>query len=508
MKYKLILRYTIVAGAIILTMGSCKKNFGDENTNPDATNTAVTSALLTNVLSNMAAFTWDAGGITTISGLYSQYFSETQYTDVSIFTKQSLNWDDYFAPALGSSNANSYTATGYLASLNDIIIANTTAATMTAAAANGSNADQIAIARILKVYIFSILTNIYGDIPYSKVFQSTVGITPFDKQQDIYTDMFKELSEAVAQFDGGATVSGDILFGGDEARWKKFANSLHALLAIQLSKVDPTTGKNEFAAALSADGGVLESGDDVELPFPGGNFLSPIYKYYDVTKRFDYAVSATMTGWLAGKNDPRGLPYIYGTSTVGFPFGLSRNDAVNFANNNVGFAQLMKGAARSTGTDPFPILMASEIYLARAEAAELGWTGEDAASMYSSGIRAGWDFWSDGSGSFNDAAFTAYMANTDVSLSSGNVLQKINEQEWAASYPAGVRGWNVWRRTGYPELTGGPAAVTAGHAIPRRIAYGPSTYSYNASNTNAAAQQYTVQGDLDSQLGRMWWDVQ
>src|SRR5258708_3406099 len=157
-------------GALLvgLAVPSCKKidDFGNTNQNPGATTSPVTSALLTNVLSTVAAYTWDAGGITTISGLYCQYFSETQYTDISIYNTEKPNRDFYYAPY-----GNSYTSSGALYSLKKIIDFNTDPKTATVAAANGSNANQIATARILKAYIFSMITDSYGDIPYSKALQ-------------------------------------------------------------------------------------------------------------------------------------------------------------------------------------------------------------------------------------------------------------------------------------------------------------------------------------------------
>ncbi|MBS1665301.1 MAG: SusD/RagB family nutrient-binding outer membrane lipoprotein, partial [Bacteroidetes bacterium] len=262
-------KISIVAGLslAVLTGTSCKKvkEFGDLNQDPTATTAPIPPALLSNVLSNMATFTWDAGGINTVSGLYSQYFSETQYTDASTYSKQSLNWDDYFA----GSSTNASTQVGYLNNLQAIISYCTNPATATTAATYGSVNNQIAIARILKAYIFSQLTDAFGDMPYFGALKGDNGTVVYDKQSVIYTDLFKELTQAVAQFDGG-TVSGDILFSGNTTKWKKFANSLHALLALHLSKVDAATGKKEFAAALAASGGVIEEGGDVSLAFPGG----------------------------------------------------------------------------------------------------------------------------------------------------------------------------------------------------------------------------------------------
>ena len=81
--------------------------------------------------------------------------------------------------------------------------------------------------------------------------------------------------QAVAQFDGGAPVKGDILLDGDITHWKKFANSLRMIMALRLSSVDATKGKTEFVDAMNSNGGYLTTNaDDVMLAYPGGNYSS------------------------------------------------------------------------------------------------------------------------------------------------------------------------------------------------------------------------------------------
>jgi len=485
MKLKIYL-FTVIAVAGT-AISSCSKinDFGNLNQNPGQTVTPVTSALLTNTLAGLAGYTWDAGGLTTLSGLYAQYFSETQYTDASTYSKQRINWDGYYA--------------GALYDLQVIINYNTDAATAGLATTNGSNANQIAVARILKAYIYSLLTDVYGDLPYTGALKGDNGIVAFDKQQDIYTDLFKELTEAVAQFDNGAPASGDILFNGDISRWKKFANSIHALLALNLSKVDPTKGKTEFNAALNASEGVIESGEDITLAFPGGNFFNPIYNYYTITARLDYAVSKTVTDFLSSNNDNRIAAY--GETAVGFPSGLTRIDAIAFGNANTNWAKLLKGD-KASPTDAFNIITAAEIDLARAEAAQLGWTSESANSLYRTGIKDSWTSW----GVFNQDDYDAYITQSNIDLATGDAYKKITTQEWVTHYPAGLRGWSIWRRTGYPALSPAPGAIIK--TIPRRVSYGTNEYSTNPDNVQAAAKQYSVNGDDDSGLGRIWWDKQ
>ena len=96
-KIKLFLAASLAAS--LVTVSSCSKEFGNMNTNPTVPLTPLTSALLTQTLSNVgSSYAWDQGGISTVAGLYCQYFSETQYTDASAqYSKPTFNWDGYYA---------------------------------------------------------------------------------------------------------------------------------------------------------------------------------------------------------------------------------------------------------------------------------------------------------------------------------------------------------------------------------------------------------------------------
>ncbi|MBS1729500.1 MAG: SusD/RagB family nutrient-binding outer membrane lipoprotein [Bacteroidetes bacterium] len=479
----------LLAGMVLAGAGftSCNKfkDFGNVNQNPGITTSPITSALLTNVESGLGNYTWDAGGITTLSGLYCQYYSETQYTDASCYSRQQPNWDGYYA--------------GRLMDLQTIINYNSDPATAAAAAASGANANQIAIARILKVYIFALLTDSYGDIPYFQALKLDNGIVPFDKQSEIYPDFFKELSEAVNQLDdAGQAMSGDIIYNGDNTMWRKFANSLHAMLALRLSKVDAGQGKSEFNNALNGKDGVFGTGETAQLDYPDGNFPNPVYNYYNVTLRKDYAVSKFFLDGLLSNNDKRAD--VWASSTVGFPYGLTRDNAIAFSNANPTWARLFQGTATSVN-DPFYILTSGEVFLARAEAAQMGWTGENASSLYQSGIQDSWTL----NGVYNASDFNAYMALPNISLAGGDEIKKIATQEWITHYPNGRRGWADWRRTGYPALTPAPGATNS-YGIPRRMAYGQNTLTLNPDNAAAASAIFTGPDGANSQYARMWWD--
>jgi hypothetical protein len=483
MKHNLKYKFTAVALAVALVWGpSCKKvDFGTINNNPNQTTEPITSALLTNSLSSIANRTWDGGGITTLEGLYCQYFSETQYTDASRYSKTTNNWDGYYA--------------GVMYDLQNIINYNSDPNTADKAAQNGSNANQIAVAKIVLNYNYWLLTDTWGDLPYTQALKGN-GVIPYDSQETVYNGMLKDLKDAVGGFDAGLGPKGDILFNGDVSKWKRFGNSLRMLIALRLSKVNPTLGKSEFTSALADAGGVIDDNAyNAKLSYPGGNYLNPFYSYYNVTKRDDYSVAKTIVDYMNARGDKRNT--IFGTSTVGFPYGLTRDAAVAFANGNTNYARLMSGGATSS-TAGVPVITAAHVYLARAEAANLGWTSEDKTNMYNKGIAASWGEW----GINDPTALAAYQSNGDVDLTGGDVDKKIATQQWLAWYPNGWQGWSVWRKTGYPVLTPAPGTTT----IPRRLAYGVNEPQLNPANYAPAAAKYSGPDGENSQFAKMWWD--
>ncbi len=225
---------TYIAVCICFTACSKLGDFGDKNTNPYATTTPITQNLLTQALRSLP------GAINSnVGALYAQHISEIQYDDESRFLTTRFSYNDYF--------------TGALLNLNKIIELNSDPALASSTLNSGSNANQIAVARILRAYFFFHITNRWGDIPYTDALKQGGNLTPkFDKQQDVYTALFKELKEASAQFDAGKIVQGDIFLAGNITRWKTFANSIRLIMALRMSKADPAKGKTEYLDALAA----------------------------------------------------------------------------------------------------------------------------------------------------------------------------------------------------------------------------------------------------------------
>ena len=158
---------------------------------------------------------------------------------------------------------------------------------------------------IYRVYLMSIITDIYGDAPCSeagKGFLEEIFNPRYDTQEEIYQSFFEDLSQAEQTLSASKDViTGDVIYGGDIQKWKKLANSLRMRFALRISNVAPEKAQQEFEAALAAEGGIFESADDEAL-----------IKYMDVAFSFgqeaysDYRGNA-LSQLLFG-NDPANNP--------------------------------------------------------------------------------------------------------------------------------------------------------------------------------------------------------
>ena len=123
------------------------------------------------------------------------------------------------------------------------------------------------VLRIYRVYLMSIITDTYGDAPFSEAglgFLEGKFNPKYDKQEDIYNAFFLELEDAVNKIDPTKDkVTGDLIYAGDVVKWQQLANSLRLRFAMRISNVNPTKAQTEFENALTANGGVITdaSGD-------------------------------------------------------------------------------------------------------------------------------------------------------------------------------------------------------------------------------------------------------
>ena len=117
------------------------------------------------------------------------------------------------------------------------------------------------VLRIYRVYLMSIITDTYGDAPFSEAglgFLEGKFNPKYDKQEDIYNAFFLELEDAVNKIDPTKDkVTGDLIYAGDVTKWQQLANSLRLRFAMRISSVNPTNAQTEFENDLAANGGVI-----------------------------------------------------------------------------------------------------------------------------------------------------------------------------------------------------------------------------------------------------------
>lgn len=396
------------------------------------------------------------------------------------------------------------------------------------------------MARIMKAYSFQLLVDAYGDVPYSEAGLSYLkGITApkYDDQKVIYDDIAKELKEAVDALDASKDkVIGEMYFGGDIAKWKKFGNSLLLRVGMRYTKLDETKAKSIVQTATDpARGGVMSSNDDNVVLKANSIQVNPATGWVNGSVRHIWFIGKPFIDFMKNNNDPR-LQYtaiLYPdpsasnptggntnpASQIGVPYGYTDVNIVNAPNypGKVGSTFKYSQFNRSTvgridGWLYYVTCAQTQLLLAEARHRDYITTGT-AQGYYEAGIRAHMtqrDMWATTNGGpspITTAEQDAYLQEPGVVFNPATALKQINEQYWVASLMIWAEAFANFRRSGYPQLTplnfpGEDPFVTAGDGFIHRLPYPLKEQSVNRTNMEAAASR--MGGD---NMGvRVFWD--
>lgn len=389
------------------------------------------------------------------------------------------------------------------------------------------------MARIYQAYVFMILTDEYGDIPFTEggAGYTTQAFFPkYDAQQDIYTKLIQELTEAGAALNTSGTIeSADLLYAGDIAKWKKFANSLLLRAGMRLSKIDPAKAQATVQAA--ANGGVIVSNADNAYMRHDANYTQPIGNALNGSEAANFYLAKPFVDELKSTGDPRltaiairyvgatnggGQTVASGNTTAamqnGMPMGKDNTTAVAQATADglASFYEYSQADRRRIVKTNAPVFFvtASQTLLLLAEARQRGWiTTSTSAAYFADGIKAHMDQMAtyDANCAVPAAARDAYV--TANPLTAGNELKQINTQYWISSFLNGPEAFANFRRSGFPVLTPNPYGQPNNPDVPngtfiRRITYPSSEISINSDNVNAAIARMGP----DKLSTRVWWD--
>ena len=470
--------------AIALGAAACDEGLTEVNENPNAPEVVPAENLLGGAIRNAAAGNSQYGAF----GYWNQYYHSELW--VQHVAQSQYNDEDQYTPRAGVNN-------NIWISMYD---AQNDFKDVKAMADEEGNNNLWAVAEIMSVYTWQVMTDLFGDIPYSEALRLDEGITApkFDTQQAIYADLLARLAAVEAKITPSTNVlfdDGDLIYGGNMQGWLEFSNALTLRVAMRMSNTpQASAAATAFAAAWSGDK-FDSNADNANLVWsasqPG---TSPVNNLIVLGQREgDFRVSKAMVDSLVALSDPRlavyAEPAVNGDMYRGLPNGATPAD-INLSLND--FSTI--GEYFLEPDAPSTLLSYAEQQLLGAEAAKRGWIpGGDAtaATLYSEGVQAALTQFG-----ISNAAAATYVAQPRVAYNAGTALQQIAMQKWLHLFAAGPEAWSEWRRTGVPNLT--PSIGGAIPTVPVRIQYPSQEGLYNPN-----FKDFTTV-DIDD---RVWWDV-
>ena len=461
---------------------ACSEALTDINTNPNAPSDVGPQFLLPQSIQGSVQSAFGTGQMLQHTGIWPQHFVQIQYPDEEQGQVRASSMEGFWG--------------GYYAGgLNDIEL-------VIVKGIESQEPNIEGVGRIWKSWIFHIVTDLWGDVPYLQALTGGANPAPaYDAQSDIYSGLFADLATGASMVGSGRSDfgAGDLLYGNNFVRWRKFANSLRMRLAMRLSEVDPGRARSEFAAAYAA-GGFTSNADNAFLDYPGSPYENPFYENF--LTRDDNGVSRTMINVLVSLEDPR-LPLYaeraarddeyrgHANGTDDLPFGQSLSSF-----SRIGNFWREDGAAT-----PSAVMTYAEVLFLQAEAAARGWISGDPARLYIDAIEANmkmYDAYKPANNPSN-AEIEAYLAQPEIAYRG---IDDIHLQKWIALWMNGMEAWSNWRRTDSPTLVPGPDLQIS--RIPIRFSYPDSEQSLNNANLQAAVSR---QGGGLELTTPVWWDV-
>lgn len=512
---KITTKNIILSATLALTLGACSKGeFEEINTDPNRPANVPTPSIILaaqkQLVDNIRNENFSLRG----AQLFAQYYSQNIYTDQSRYDIPRSYSDTYWSNAYKVLN-----------NLNNVIQLNVDEETKAIASAGtaGTNANQIAISRILKTFAFHSLTDAFGDIPYQSygnddpdfeaLQQNPDNYTPkYAPQQKIYVDMLNELKQAADTLwkykDQNTFGNSDIIYKGNNELWARFANSLRLRLATRIRAKDPDLAVQHIEAAIAQGVFTSNAHNAVFRYSASAPNEAPLYRATVTANRKDFAISHVLINALKGElgpfdsKDPRlpvyALPNENG-DYIGQPYGLP-----------------LEAGGINGPTDislPGSVINAPDFGETLQEYAEVAfliaehknWSDEE----YRRGVQASLEKWGIAAADAKAYADGLPAANRE------NVLT----QKYFALFTQGLEAWSEIRRTGYPTFLVKPNDVvwertTAGgttiyrfdpifgDGIPKRLFYPAKEQSVNRSNYQSALAN---QGD-DVITTPVWWN--
>ena len=380
---------------------------------------------------------------------------------------------------------------------------------------------KLAIARIVEADIWQIITDLFGDIPFSESALGEQNLNPqpkYDTQESIYAALIEMVDEAVKRINpsDASFGSSDLYYGGNAENWIKYGNSLKLHLAMRMKYVKPDLAQRIVTEALSSP--LIASNSDNALIRTNTDNTSsyhPVLRHNQSGSPSNRYLGETLVSLLVNTKDPRLTCIVAPTVnsvSAGEPVYRGKfvaptdEEMVGIIDDDYSLTgHYFYLAYNQSKPVPYYVYTYSEICFYRAEAALEGWAGlteAQAEGFYQEGVRAAMALEpfeiTEIPQEYIDAEFSL------AGLTKEQKLEKIMTQKWILLFGRSIDAFAEWRRTGYPRLTPGHNPGSTNGEIPRRAGYPNDEILLNTKNYEEAVSRMT---HGDTYLTRVWWDV-
>lgn len=406
--------------------------------------------------------------------------------------------------------------------------------------------DVDGMVRVLRAIFVHRTSDIFGPIIFSKIAQVNADLSvPYDSQQEVYNNLFKELDTAYTMLQpyaagtkpvGTVFKNSDLIYQGNALSWMKLINTLRLRLALRIVYADATKSKTEGEKALAAAEGLIN--DNGSNAFVNYGISHPIYEI--INGWSDTRSGAPLGAYLNGYNDKRIEFYMTKATDaavegqyIGIRNGVDIDAKARYSGYSRPKATSASGDYFSNRTGKAKISTSSEAFFLKAEAALRGWAGAgNVQENYENGIAMSFDEWGAGSAAsyINDDTSkpkpyidpkAKVAGQNDVLAGNPNLstitikwdaaapmetnLERIITQKWIALYPDGQEAWTEFRRTKYPKLF--PVVINNSNGvITGFIKRLPIPTAFRDNNKPEYDKAVLTLGGPDNGNTKLWWD--
>ncbi|MCP4309974.1 MAG: SusD/RagB family nutrient-binding outer membrane lipoprotein [Bacteroidetes bacterium] len=423
---------------VILTMGGCS-DWLDVNRNPNAlseTDNAeiVIPAAQMNIAN--ALMGWDIGFA---GAFYSQYWTQIHIASQYKFLDEyeETDFEDAYNNLIPGA-------------LNDL---------QRIKSISEEGEGEYFLAEVLSIYTWQLITDLWGDIPYSEALGGEEGtFSPkFDTQESIYTNLLQRIDALLAADYSRANLIAtyDFIGEGDMDMWMAFAKSLKLKLMLRLSETSAYA--NASVLAYVQQGGFLSSNAEI----PGAVWEARDSKQHPMVEfntgaagyiSGNVIASRTMIEYLFVNADPR-IDALYdapssGTHKGSFQGDFAADNSVDSDGNGTPDAEEEYSTVSFPTATPLPFMTDWEILFNIAEVYARANMNAEAKTAYDAGVAASFAYWGL-SGSITGAGEYAEWPGGTLEEN----IEQISLQRWIAFCKTQhAEAWLSRNRTKYPAV--------------------------------------------------------